>query len=204
MRRAICTCEMRRSALSTRKRFGMTFTTPETIFGSSEFVNNISSELYNSNVPKELAGYSSARMARKRGDLEEKLRAEVRRFVRPDGVRAEQGRNQAIAKTIKKPASWVTEYINGRNHANLDVSVALMSALGVELSDLLGRTQRPDPLPRHPELDAYEALNAAGRRLALGHMQMLRDSFPRVPQPGSDEQTTRMPEGKERKERGRR
>lgn len=91
-------------------------------------------------IPKGLRGYSSGRMARRRGDLEERLRAAVKVYVRgPEGDRSYQGRNKKVATAIGRPESWVTEYINGENHANLDTSLALMRFLGWSLTaDLSG------------------------------------------------------------------
>lgn len=140
----------------------------------------------NSLFPKELRRYSSGRMARRRGELEEKLRAAVGRYVRPDGLRSEAGRNKAVAEAIGRPPSWVTEYINGENHANLDTSLALMRCLGWSLARDLKDVVAPPRLGseahanRHTRraITLLTKMSDDGQKLAARRIAGLAAAFP--------------------------
>jgi hypothetical protein len=61
----------------------------------------------------------------------------VKTYVQdPDGE-ARRGATARLAKQIHRPANFITEYKQGRTHANLDTSIALMRALGWRPEDLL-------------------------------------------------------------------
>lgn len=92
---------------------------------------------------------------RRHGPLEERLRKAVAAFTKPRGAAVR------FAALIGRPASWVTEYKQGSNHASLDTSVAIMRAIGWRAEDvlaadpidedaltLLSRIQALDPAPR--------------------------------------------------------
>lgn len=94
----------------------------------------------NSLSPNEIAVYPSLRMPRRRrGILEERLRAEIARRVR-----GHKGENKHLAEALGRPPSWVTEYIDGENHANLDTSLALMRYVGWSLDAELKNALQPD------------------------------------------------------------
>lgn len=99
-------------------------------------------------------------MARRRGELEERLRTAIAKYVRPDGGRSGGGRNKALADYLGRPASWVTEYIDGENHANLDTSLALMRFLDWTLTENLKGVVVPNLDPRF--LDAMRDERLAG------------------------------------------
>lgn len=86
-----------------------------------------------------LSAYTSAVMPkRRRGRLEEELRRAI--TIR---VRGHRGQNKALAKFMDRPQSWVSEYMAGLNHANLDTSLGLMRYLGWSLSEDLGEVVTP-------------------------------------------------------------
>lgn len=89
-------------------------------------------------------------MPRRRGELEEKLRSAVIAYVRGKETRAQDGRNKEIAERIGRPPSWLTEYMDGENHANLDTSLALMRAIGwtvnENLAELISSEIEPEVL----------------------------------------------------------
>lgn len=94
----------------------------------------------NSLSPNGIEVYSSVRMPRRRrGVLEERLRAEIARRVR-----GHKGENKRLAEVLGRPPSWVTEYIDGENHANLDTSLVLMRYVGWSLDAELKDAVRPD------------------------------------------------------------
>lgn len=77
----------------------------------------------------ELAGYSAGRMGRKRGPLEERLwRAVILE------IRGHRGRNKEVAAYIGRTSQWVSEFMSGRQYANLDTALALMRYLGWSLN----------------------------------------------------------------------
>jgi hypothetical protein len=136
---------------------------------------------------------------RRRGAEEERLRAAIGKWVRPDGVRSEHKRNKTVAEAIGRPASWVTEYINGQNHANLDTSLALMRFLGWsvedDLSALVTRDIDPGLLLRLQDKGM-----AARVRTLLASLPTLEEllTHPPLPKPG---QVQSRPSGPKRAQR---
>lgn len=169
-----------------------------TILGTSEVCLQDFSEFPIYKIPKELQGYASDRMARRRaGHLEEVLRDAVGRFVR-----GKRGRSQQLADYLKRPSSWVTEYLDRQNHANLDTSLALMRFIGwrvdVELASFSPPPIDPDVLDalREPELvAALRALHSIGpgevRRLQVELLQSLADAEHTAAQPPQSTAETR-------------
>lgn len=77
-------------------------------------------------IANDFAGYSVRRMAgRKRGPLEEKLWKSIIKEVR-----GRRGKNKEVAAAIGRTPQWVSEYMGGRQHANLDTALGLMRYLG--------------------------------------------------------------------------
>lgn len=76
-------------------------------------------------------------MPRHRGKLEERLRDAVAARIRMRGDAAE------LARAIDKPQSFVTEYLAGAQHANLDTSIALAKYYGFSLRMLTGLDDYP-------------------------------------------------------------
>lgn len=98
-------------------------------------------------------------MPRHRGKLEDRLREAVRARITGRGAKA------ALARAIGKPQSFVTEYLQKKQHANLDTSVALAKAYGFSLRALTG-------LDPYPVFDAeIEALVTAYRNAAVAELR---------------------------------
>jgi hypothetical protein len=82
--------------------------------------------------PNELGVYALDSVSRRRGGpLEDRLRRAVALYV------SRRGAAQELAAQIGRPPSWITEYKQGTNHANLDTSIALMRAIGWRPEDVL-------------------------------------------------------------------
>jgi hypothetical protein len=60
---------------------------------------------------------------------------------------ARRGDAAALAKALGKPQSFVNQYVQGRQHANLDTSVALAQQFHFSLRTLTGL----DPYPEYDE-----------------------------------------------------
>lgn len=76
-------------------------------------------------------------MPRKRGELEERLRAAVKQRIRKRGDAA------ALARDIGEDESFIHNYLKGHEHANLDKTVALARRYKFGLNMLTGL----DPYP---------------------------------------------------------
>jgi len=104
--------------------------------------------------------------------------------VRGSDNRSYYGRNKALADAIGRPPSWVTEYINGENHANLDTSVALMRYLGWSLAENLSEVSDP-PVPGDLAIALRDAETAEQVRAFLALPAHFRQILVAMPVPGT-------------------
>lgn len=140
---------------------------------------------------------------------QERLRTAVRRYVK-----GHRGQNKKVAELLRRPASFVTEYMDGEYQPNLDESLLLMRYLGWTLDKQLTEVLPPPDAElvaalHDPEvLTLAKALSRAGSQvrdvaIELATMALDRDLTPSGAQSGAPRHAP-TPEGSTRAARARR
>lgn len=101
-------------------------------------------------------------MPRTRQPLEDRLRSYVRREIArrealaPITREERPGARSAFTKAIGRPTNFVSRYLTGRGHANLDTTIRIMAYFNLSWDQVRGRAPLPAPqaIPAPPMLSA--------------------------------------------------
>lgn len=147
------------------------------------------------------------------GPAAERLRAYVRDRVDKDGAHYGRGAAKQLAEHLRKPPSWVSNYVDSPPAANADIDTALeiCAFFRVKLDEFREESQRAPPRPAEPiasrnlrrARQLLDRMSDDGHREAAYLLAGLSRAYPREPDPAHTSQPDGRTSARERRLRSR-
>jgi hypothetical protein len=142
------------------------------------------------------------------------LRSFVRERVHKEGSKYERGAASKLAAHLRKPPSWVSNYVDDRpaRNADLDTALAICDFFHVRVTDFrltsepVPTTPPPPALTKHQSrmLRLMQRMNEEGERLAVRSVVGFAAAFPKRRSRESPQRSIEKPSGTARTTRERR